>query len=81
MKLYSMTGADAAPLFPLDMTLILNSASPLVLKLSSLAECDDEKAKKVAKQMFYLSLISQRQLTASEMKEFISESYDMLSNI
>ncbi len=80
MKLYSMTGSDAAPLFPLDMTLILNSASPLVSKLSSLAECDDEKAKKVAKQMFYLSLISQRQLTASEMKEFISESYDMLSN-
>ncbi len=81
MKLYSMSGASAEPIFPLEMTMVLNTSSPLISHLISLAESDESKAKKVAKQIFFLSLISQRALNADEMKEFLADSYDILENI
>ena len=40
-----------------------------------------KKAKAIAKQIFYLSLISQRNLTAEEMKEFLSDSFGMLEKL
>ena len=81
MKLYSMSGAAAEPIFPLEMTMVLNTSSPLISHLISLTESNEIKAKKVAKQIFFLSLISQRALNAAEMKEFLDDSYDILENI
>ena len=81
MKLYAMSGAGTAGMFPLDMTIVLNASSPLISHLSALAESDEEKSKKIAKHIFYLALISQRPLSADEMKDFLSDSYDILQNL
>ncbi|MBQ8207318.1 MAG: molecular chaperone HtpG [Clostridia bacterium] len=81
MKLYSMSGGGSAPVFPLEMTMVINASSSLIIQLTKMAESDEAKAKKIAKQIFYLSLISQRNLTADEMKDFLSDSFDILENL
>lgn len=78
MKMYRM---DGMPNMPTDMTLIVNVNSALVQKLISLSQSDEEKAELLAKQIYTLSLIAQRQLTADELKAFLNESYEMLMNI
>ena len=78
MKMYRM---DGMPNMPTDMTLIVNVNSALVQKLISLSQSDEEKAHLLAKQIYTLSLIAQRQLTADELKAFLNESYEMLMNI
>lgn len=71
MKMYSPDGKGSD--FPTEMTLILNSASPLVRKLFS---CEDgEKKERAAAQLWSLSLLAQRQLTAEELKKFLRQSY------
>ena len=79
MKLYRM-GGD----FPVEQTLILNTASPLIRKLndmtSSAGEGEENKeAKALARQIYLLASLSQRQLTADELVEFLSGSYDLLN--
>ncbi len=71
MKMYS--GGQDAPSMAKE-TLILNSASPLIKKL---AENQDEK---VAKQLYTLTLMSRRRLSASELTEFLRVGYEMLED-
>ena len=71
MKMYSPDGKGGD--FPTEMTLILNSASPLVRKLFA---CEDgEKKERAAAQLWSLSLLAQRQLTAEELRNFLKQSY------
>ena len=71
MKMYSM-GADAPSMA--KETLILNSNSALIKKLAiSLDEG-------VAKQLYALTLMSRRQLSAAEMTEFLKTAYGMLED-
>lgn len=76
MKMYSMAegkdGENAAPASMAELTLILNSASPLVRKLA------DNPSEEVAKQIYTLTLLSQRALTAAELKDFLKTSFEML---
>lgn len=74
-------GTMAAPMFPLDMTMVLNTSSPLISHLTELCANDTEKARSVAKQLYFLSLISERTLSADEMKTFLSDSFSMLEKI
>ncbi|MGN1408826.1 MAG: molecular chaperone HtpG [Eubacteriales bacterium] len=77
MKLYKM-GAD----MPLEQTLILNTASPLIGKLSSLVESgSNDEAETIARQIYMLSSLSQRQLTSDELLSFLSDSYDILGKL
>jgi molecular chaperone HtpG len=92
MKLYRM-GGD----FPLEQTLLLNTASPLIAKLADMAgkgepagtpeEGEDkpavfsDDAKALAKHIYLLASLSQRQLTADELVEFLSDSYDLLNRL
>lgn len=77
MKLYKMGGQ-----MPLEQNLILNTASPLVEKLNSLIESgENEKAEVIAEQLYALSSLSQRQLTADELVKFLEMSYDILNRI
>ena len=77
MKLYNM-GAG----MPLDQTLILNTASPLVDKLTSLTEEGrDDLAETIARQIYMLSSLSQRPLTADELVAFLNDSYDILGKL
>lgn len=61
---------------PVEMTLVLNSDNTLVQKLEA---SENEEAKKAAaKEVYTLALLSQRPLTADELKAFLSESFRMV---
>lgn len=82
MKMYRMAGNDAdGANFPTDSTLVINGASNLIKHLEGLVKEDAGKAKQIAKQIYSLALLSQRQLTADELQSFMSDSFDLLENI
>ncbi len=75
MRYYSRGDLSAMPSMT-EMGLVLNSASPLI---RSLASVSDEGAKEAAAaQIWSLSLLAQRQLTAEELKSFLRQSYSTL---
>lgn len=67
-------GAD----FPTEYTLVLNSSSSLITKLVAINESDGEKAKLIANEIYRLALISQRHMTADELKAFLADSFKIL---
>jgi len=72
-----MYGMDTAGL-PAASTLQLNTKSSLVKKLLA---CTDEQAKKnAAGHIYLLALLSQRPLSADELKRFLADSYRNLEN-
>ncbi|MBE6694725.1 MAG: molecular chaperone HtpG [Ruminococcaceae bacterium] len=85
MRIYSMQGGDADGLasFPLEYTLTLNTSSPIIKKLSGYAAEDDgkHKAELIASQIYRLTLLSQRKLTADELKGLLDGSFELLSRI
>lgn len=80
MKMYRI-GGEGMPEFPLDMTLILNTASPLVEKLDALTKESPERAEEYASYLYSLSLLSLRKFSASEMETFLKDSYGMLEKL
>ena len=88
MKLYAMQtgGKEQAPLFPLEYTLLLNTASPLISKLTALVaegapEDASGKAELIAEQIWRLSVLAQRKFTADELKNFLAGSFDILTKL
>jgi len=73
MRLY---GGEGVPREDGEMTLVLNTASPLIARLSK--QTEEATAKQVAKQIYTLALLSRRPLNAEEMKEFLADSYELL---
>lgn len=73
MKQYRMMDANMANLPDSDYgeTLIINSANPLIQKLSN------TKNKEAARYIYMLSLISKRELTAEELEKFMDYSIDL----
>ena len=82
MRMYRMrSGGKDDMSFPTEATLVVNANSPLITRLGAAAESDADKAKKDAKQSYTLALLSQRQLTADELQDFLMGSFDILENI
>lgn len=77
MKLYAMGGMEM-PAFPQDATLTVNTASPLVEKLAAM---EGDKQEKTAAYLYRLALLSQRKLSAEELKQFLNDSYSILDLI
>ncbi len=75
MKLYAMSGMGMAGDFPTEATLTINTASPLISKLSGM---EGEKQEKTAAYLYQLALLSQRKLTAEELQRFLSTGYGVL---
>ncbi len=76
MKMYRVEGmGDTA-----DVTLILNTASSLVRRLGDKAESQPEACEAAVKQIYALALLSQRQLTAEELKGLLESSFTILEN-
>ena len=75
MKLYAPDMAS----MPTEQTLILNTACPLIRRI----ENDEfgDKTEQIAKHVYTLAALSQRELTAEEMKEFLSDSYRILNDL
>ena len=77
MKLYKM-GSD----MPLEQSLIINTASPLITKITALIDGGKAvEAEEIARQIYMLSSLSQRQLTSDELLEFLGESYKILGKL
>lgn len=75
MKLYAMSGMGMAGAFPTEATLTVNTASPLIAKLS---EMNGERQEQTASYLYQLARLSQRKLTAEELQSFLTNSYDVL---
>lgn len=78
MKMYAGMGMNMGQAFPVEYTLVLNSASPLIDRLSVINEEDADKAKLIAGEVYRLALISQRHMTAEELKAFLADSFKLL---
>ena len=81
MRMYALAGDAHEMTFPSDMSIVLNMANPLTKKIAETLTSDAEKAEKLARQVFYLALMSQRQLNADEMKSFLEGSFEILENL
>lgn len=86
MRLYAMQSGEGEDsygthMFPLDYTLMVNTRAPLIQKLAGLCDTDGEKAEAIASQVYNLSVLAQRKFTASELKAFLSSSFDLLNKM
>ena len=82
MRMYQLVnGKEADEEFPADTALILNGASALIGKLGALAATDKARAKQLALHLYRLSLLSLRKLNAEEMRQFLAESYKILTEL
>ena len=73
MKMYNM-GAGGVSAMPRETSLVLNSSSALIRRLG------DTLDESVARQVWYLAVLAQRQFTPDELKGFIASSVEMLEN-
>ena len=73
MRMYSMDGK--MPPIPNEATLILNPSNSVIRKLI------DNKDEAVAKHIYSLALLSQRNLTDTEMNDFLRTSYSLLEKL
>jgi len=74
MRLYGMSDGGS----PIESTLVLNTNSPLIGKISDMLASDPQKASVMASYLYQLSLFSQKKLSADEMKSFLQKSTDLL---
>ena len=81
MKLYSMAGENNTFNFPLETTLIINTSSPLITKLTSMIKDGSDDVNRYASYLYKLAKLSQGQLSRDEVSAFISDSYDILGLI
>ncbi len=78
MKMYASMGINMGGDFPVDYTLVLNSNSPLMAKLETVNQTDSEKAKLMALEIYRLALMSQKRMSADELKAFLADSFKLL---
>ncbi len=77
MRFYGMS-ADA---MPTEMTLVLNTSSSLIAKLSDTLSQDPDKAISIASYIYKVSLLSQKKFSADEMQSFMKDSFELLMKI
>ena len=78
MRMYAMSTGAAPMEYPLEYSLVVNTTSTLYQKLLTLAEQDPDKAELLARQVYSLSLLAQRKLSAQELEQFLSGSFSLL---
>ncbi len=77
MRMYRGMGKDTVNI-PLPETLILNTNNPVI---ASIASKDKDQQAMIAKHIYSLCTLTQGKMTAEELKEFLSQSYSILSLI
>lgn len=83
MKMYQTANKQPLQQFPEEATLVLNTSNALIKRLEQ--ECSSDKAsdtaEMMAKQIYTLALVGQRQLSAEELSEFLTNSFDILQKL
>ncbi len=64
---------------PMEEILVLNTENPIVQKIGANKESDTSQA--IAKQLYLLAVLNQRQLTAEELNSLLEGSYDILNKL
>lgn len=67
--------------FPVESKLVLNASSRLIHKINNLHDTDRDKAALLAKQVYALSVLSNRRFTAEELDTFLADSYSLLEKL
>ena len=78
MRMYAMSTGSAPMEFPLEYSMVINTASALYQKLLTLTETDATRAELLARQIYSLSLLAQRKLSAEELEQFLAGSFSLL---
>ena len=81
MRLYAIAENKDHSSLPLDTTLIINTSSPVITKLSALSQSNHDRALRAASYVYKLALLSYRHFSAEEMNEFLADSYDILESL
>ena len=82
MRMYRISMGDNGMELPaVDTTLVVNKANSLVKHILGMLDSDSEKAENIAKQMYSLALLSQRQLSGDELKAFLAHSFEVLEKL
>ena len=82
MRLYTAAGGKDAMTFPQEMTLIVNASAPLIERLSAMtADGVGDNARRMAKQIYMLAVLAQRQLRADELQSFLEDSFALLEQL
>ncbi len=82
MRMYRLSsGEDGTFSIPLDVTLTVNTASPLIEKLTALIDTDREKALSTATFIYRLSLLQSRKLAENEMAALLTDGYKLLDDL
>ena len=76
MRMYSPDGSVA---FPLEAKLLVNTASPIVSRLADGSY--GERTDRVARHLLLLATLANRKLTADEMRELLSASFELLGDL
>ncbi len=80
MKMYRAAGEDMPEgMFSEQSTLVLNLDCPILSDLDR--ENAGERERLIARQIYMLALLSQRELDGEELKELLSASYDILGKL
>lgn len=64
---------------PLEEILVLNTESPIVQRL--VADKDSERSQEIARQLYLLAILNQRQFTGEELNAFLEGNYRLLEQI
>jgi molecular chaperone HtpG len=78
---FAMTQPDSEIMFPQKKTLVLNTNNKLIHAIYKLKEKDAALAKDLSKQVYDLSLLSQKELEPSHFSEFIKRSSFVLEKL
>ena len=82
MRLYTAAGAKDAMSFPQEMSLVVNVSAPLIKRLSAMiVESTDDNARRIAKQIYMLAVLAQRQFRADELQNFLEDSFTLLEQL
>lgn len=82
MRMYRISTGDMGMQAPSsEATLVINKSSSLVAHLIDVLSKDEARAEQIASQMYTLALLSQRQLTADELKSFLAQSFEVLEKL
>ena len=77
MRFYNMGEGS----FPTEMTLVLNTSCPLIVKMENIAREDAERAKEMASYIYKLTLLSQKKFSPEEMRDFMKDSAELLMKL
>lgn len=79
MKMYTDMGMNMGMTsMPTEYTFIVNSSSPLINRLTEILAEDKDKGVLIASEIYKLAVLSQRKMTADELRSFLLDSFSIL---